>query len=258
MRFLQAGEPGSTNVLVLAHAFPVGARLFGPQLGAFAGWRVIAPAMPGFDGSARLDQPSIDAYARQVLGLLDELGVGHAVVGGVSMGGHFTFAMLRQAPERVVGAVFADTRSAADTEEALAARRQLLQVAAEAGALGVAADMVPKLLGPTTQARRPAVVAAVRGWIEDQDVAGITDAITVLMTRPDSTPMLGSIRVPSLVVVGEEDALAPVAEMERMAAAIPGATFVTIAGAGHLANLEDPGAFNNALQDFLEAIRIRN
>jgi 3-oxoadipate enol-lactonase len=78
------------------------------------------------------------------------------------------------------------------------------------------------------------------------------------MSRPDSTPLLATIRVPSLVIVGSEDVLTPPAEMRRMAEAIPGSTFVEIPGAGHLANLEDPTAVNDALQGFLEAVRIRN
>src|SRR5687767_9853456 len=97
IHFLDAGEPGATNVLLLAHAFPVGTGVFEPQLGSFAGWRVIAPSMPGFDASPALESPSIDAWARLMARLLGELRIARAVVGGVSMGGHFTFAMLRQA-----------------------------------------------------------------------------------------------------------------------------------------------------------------
>jgi len=258
VRYLDAGEPAATNVLLLAHAFPVGAQLFAPQLGAFAGWRVVAPSMPGFDGAALLPQPSADAYARVLVGLMDALRIPRAVVGGVSMGGHVTFGMLRHAPERVVAVVLADTRSEADAEPALEGRRRLLDVAMTKGPSAVADEMVPKLLGTTTQQTRPEVVDRVRRLIEGQSPEAIAAAITVLMTRPDSTPMLGGIRVPALAIVGAEDTLTPPADMRRMAAAIPGATVVEIPAAGHLANFEDPGAFNNALQAFLEAIRTRS
>lgn len=249
--FLQGGDADGTQVIVLVHAFPVGVRLLEPQIEAFPGWRVIAPALPGFDGSDLLDDTSIDRHALHVLALLDALGIDRAVFGGVSLGGHLTFAVLRQAAARVSGVVLADTRSAADSPEALAGRRQLLQTAEQSGASAVADQMVPKLLGQTTQQRRPEVVARVRQMIESQTAKGIADAIRVLMSRPDSTPLLGGIRVPALVVVGEEDALTPPAEMEQMAAAIPRATFARIAGSGHLANLENAQAFNVAVSEFL-------
>ena len=254
LSFLEAGDPAATRVLVLAHAFPVGVRIFEPQLdacraGACPGWRVIAPALPGFDGSDLLDEVSIDAYARHVLSLLDELGIDRAVFGGVSMGGYLAFAVVRQAAERVAGLLLANTRSAPDT--AVEGRRRMLQTVEESGAGPIADAMVPKLLGNTTHQRRPDIVARVRTMILGQSVEGIGAAIRVLMSRPDSTPLLGGLRVPVLVIAGEEDVLTPAAEMEGMAAAIPHATFVQIAGAGHLSNLESPEAFNAAVNTFL-------
>ena len=254
LAFLDAGDPAAGRVLVLVHAFPVGVRLFEPQLKAGPGWRMIAPALPGFDGSDLLDEASIDAYARHVLALLDELGIGRAVFGGVSMGGHFTLAVLRQAPERVAGLVLANTRSTADTTEALEGRRRMLQAVEVTGPVAAADAMIPRLLGRTTQERRPDIVARVRRMILGQTAEGITAAIRVLMSRPDSTPLLSGIRVPALVVAGDEDALTPPAEMERMAAAIPQATFVRIPEAGHLSNLENPDAFNVAVNAFLGTV----
>jgi 3-oxoadipate enol-lactonase len=90
--------------------------------------------------------------------------------------------------------------------------------------------------------------------IEAQTPAAIAAALEVLMSRPDSTPLLSGIRVPALVIAGEEDTLAPPEEMERMAAAIPGAKFVKIARTGHLPNLEDPTEFNRRVDDFLRSV----
>jgi pimeloyl-ACP methyl ester carboxylesterase len=254
VHYLDAGEAAAPNVLLLAHAFPVGAQLFAPQLGAFTGWRVVAPSMPGFDGGALLSEASADTYARLLIGLMDELTIPRAVVGGVSMGGHVTFGMLRHAPERVVAVVLADTRSEADAGPALEGRRRLLDVAMTKGPSAVADEMVPKLLGGTTVRTRPEVVERVRRLIEGQSTEAIAAAIRVLMTRPDSTPMLRRIQVPALVIVGAEDSLTPPAEMQKMAAGIPGATFVEIPRAGHLANLEAPAEFNAAVAAWLPAL----
>jgi len=117
----------------------------------------------------------------------------------------------------------------------------------------VAADVVQKLLGKDDTHQRPDIVARVGQMIHDQTPEGIAAAVRVLMSRPDSTPLLSGIRVPTLVVVGKEDTLTPLQEMERMAAAIPRATFVRIPEAGHLANLENATVFNRAVTGWLDS-----
>ncbi len=253
VRYLDSGDPRGA-ALVLVHAFPLGVRMFEPQHGAFAGWRLVTPALPGFDGSDPLDTPSTDAYARSVIGLLDALGIDRAVFGGVSLGGYVLFGVLRQAASRVAGVLLADTRSAADTEDARAGRTRMLGLLREQGVSAVAAEMLPKLLGSTSRQTRPGLVDVVRGMIEAQTPAGIAGAIEALRSRPDSTPVLPGIAVPALVVAGGEDGITPPAEMERMAAQMPKAHFVTLAGAGHLSNLESPQAFNDTMTRWLVSL----
>jgi pimeloyl-ACP methyl ester carboxylesterase len=127
----------------------------------------------------------------------------------------------------------------------------MLQAVHESGPPAVATEMLPKLLGRTTLERGRDIVERVTGMIHGQRAEGIAAAIHVLMSRPDSTPLLGGILVPALVIVGEEDVLTPPSEMEPMAAAIPDAAFVRIPGAGHLANLERPEEFNAAVNEYL-------
>jgi pimeloyl-ACP methyl ester carboxylesterase len=145
LRFIECGDPAAANVLVLVHAFPLSGRLFEPQCGAFSGWRLLAPALPGFDGSDALDRPAIDEYANHFLQWLDTLGVHRAVFGGVSIGGYVVFAVLREARERVAGVILANTRSAADSDEARAGRQRMLQAMRDRGMPAVAQDMLPRL-----------------------------------------------------------------------------------------------------------------
>jgi pimeloyl-ACP methyl ester carboxylesterase len=90
--------------------------------------------------------------------------------------------------------------------------------------------------------------------IESQPTGGIAAAVQVLMSRPDSTPLLATLGMPALAICGREDVLTPADEMERMAGAIPGARFVRLEAAGHLANLEAPEAFNREVNDFLRTV----
>lgn len=263
--------------LVLLHAFPIGANLWEPQMrNVPAGWRVIAPDLRGFGGSTELDSLSAPAsareasygavsperpegrgggsmadYAEDVVDLMDELGVKRAVVGGASMGGYAALAFMQAASDRVDGLILANTRAGADSSEARANRRNMLALVDRDGPSGVAREMMPRLLGKTTHEVRPDIEAFVRRLIKQQSPVAIRSAIHRMMHRPDSTSLLFNIKVPTLVITGEEDELIPVDESRAMAKAIPGATLVIVPRAGHLANLEQPDAFNTALHEFL-------
>jgi pimeloyl-ACP methyl ester carboxylesterase len=111
--------------------------------------------------------------------------------------------------------------------------------------------LLPALLGETTRREKPEVVAAVRGMIDGANPEGVARALEAMRGRPDSSPRLGEIRVPVLVIVGEEDTLTPVGESRKIAEGVNDGRLVVIPGAGHLSNLEDPDSFNEALKSFL-------
>jgi pimeloyl-ACP methyl ester carboxylesterase len=257
VRYLEAPPSGSgrpRGTLVLLHAFPLNARMWEPQLTlADHGWRVLAPHYRGMDGAIQ-DPPaaSIDDYAGDVIDLLDSLHIEDAVIGGLSLGGYVAFALFRHAPRYVRGIVLADTRSQADPPEAAEGRTRLLSAVREKGPSAAADEMVPRLLGETTRAKRPDVVERVRALILSNPAAAIAGAITAIMTRPDSTPLLASIHCPTLIVVGEQDTLTPPAMSRDMQRGIPGSELVVVPEAGHLSSLEQPSAFNAALAAFLE------
>jgi pimeloyl-ACP methyl ester carboxylesterase len=183
---------------------------------------------------------------------MDGLHIEDAVVGGLSMGGYVAFALLRHAPSYVRGLILADTRSQADSPEGLDGRRRMLALVNERGVDAVADEMLPRLLGKTTQSASREIVDRVRALIRSNSREAIAGGVRALMSRPDSTPQLASIRVPTLIIVGEEDGITPPSAAEDMQSRIPGAELVRISSAGHLSNLEQPTAFNGALARFLE------
>jgi 3-oxoadipate enol-lactonase len=217
------------------------------------GWRVIAPDFRGFDdGSGDPPADSIDDYAGDVVDLLDALHVHDAVVGGLSMGGYVAFALLRQASRYVRGLILADTKATADTPEGVEGRKRMIELVDAKGPAAVAEEMLPKLLGETSRRTRPAVVERVRSLATSNSAEAIAGALRVLMTRPDSTPQLAGIHVPTLIVVGDEDTVTPLSAAAQMHRAIVGSELVTIAEAGHLTNLEQPDAFDTAMAHFLD------
>ena len=256
LRYLEAAPPSAERprgALLLLHAFPLNARMWEGQLAlAETGWHVIAPQLRGFDGGIG-DPPaaSVDDYAGDVIDLLDALHVKQAVVGGLSMGGYVAFAMLRHAARYVQGLILADTRSQADTPEGVAGRASLLQLVQDQGPSAGADETIPKLLGETTRKTRPAVMQQVRSLAVASSADAIAGALRALMTRPDSTPLLSTIHVPTLIVVGDEDTVTPPAASEDMHRTIAGSELVRIPQAGHLSNLEQPDLFTAALAAFL-------
>jgi pimeloyl-ACP methyl ester carboxylesterase len=256
LRYIEAQPSPSKRprgTLLPLHAFPLNARMWEGQLVlAETGWRVIAPQLRGFDGAS--GDPlaaSVDDYAGDIVDLLDALHVRQAVVGGLSMGGYVAFAMWRHAARYVQGLILADTRSQADAPEGVAGRTRMLQLIQDKGPSAVADEMVPKLLGETTRRTRPAVAEQVRSLVLASSADAIAGAVRALMTRPDSTPLLSTIHVPTLILVGDEDTVTPPAAAEDMQRGIAGSELVRIPQAGHLPNLEQPELFTAALAAFL-------
>ncbi len=249
-------EGGAGWPVLLIHAFPLNADMWRPQLErVHEGWRLIAPDLRGFgsrSGSVH-PAPSMDAFAGDVVSLLDVLEIDRAVIGGVSMGGYITFALLRKWPERFSAVLLANTRAAADDADGVEGRRKMSELVREAGPRAVADRMLPKLLGASSRRGRAGLEREVRAMIERNSTEGIDAAIHAMMLRPDSTPMLGAITVPTLVIAGEEDAIVPVGEADALGRSIPRSRLVVLPGAGHLSNLEAPEQFSLALADFLES-----
>lgn len=250
-RYLEAGVGWP---VVLVHAFPLNADMWRPQLERVPeGWRFIAPDMRGFgpDAVANSGPVTVDHMAADVAALLDFLGIDPAVIGGLSMGGYITLALFRRAPERFSGMILADTKAEADTAEGLEGRRKMIALARSEGPAGVAESMLPRLLGSTSSERRPELIEKVRAMIRSCDTQGIVSAIEAIMGRQDSTRDLPRISCPTLVVVGEEDVLTPVADAVGMQNQISRSRLVILPQAGHLSNLEVPDGFALAVSDFL-------
>jgi 3-oxoadipate enol-lactonase len=253
---VRAGRQQPTRSVVFLHAFPLNAAMWEPQFRAVpAGWRLIAPDYRGFGESpvpADIGKTQMNDLAGDVIDLLDRLEVTSAVVAGCSMGGYVAFEVLQSAPSYVSGLVLIDTRAGADSEEGKGARRKMLDTIDRSGSQAVADEMTPKLLGATTHRERPDLVRQVHQMIRSARPDAIKMAVAAMMNRRDLTASLAAIKVPTLVIAGQEDTLIPQAAMQQMHDAIKGARFETIPAAGHLPGLEQPSVFDGILGRFLE------
>jgi pimeloyl-ACP methyl ester carboxylesterase len=138
--------------------------------------------------------------------------------------------------------------------EGRAGRIKMAENVAEWGSRRVAEMMGPKLFSARALEMQPQLMAEVRRVVERTPPAAIAAAQRGMAARPDVTAMLPTIDVPTLILVGEVDAISSPAEMHAIADAIPNSEFVVIPASGHMTTMENPAAVNKALVDFLAGI----
>jgi pimeloyl-ACP methyl ester carboxylesterase len=211
--------------------------------------RVVALDLPGFGHSPapQVEVRTMADFADAVIALADALGFSRFVLCGLSMGGYVAFAVARAHPERLAGLVLCDTRAEPDTAEAVPGRLADAERALREGVGFYVEKMMPKYVAAGAPA---GVRAEVERAMRRTPAWGFAAALRGIATRPDARPELGAIAVPTLCVVGAEDALTPEAGMRALAAAVPGAELVVVPG-GHLAPLESPEPVNAAVGRFL-------
>ncbi|WP_116952259.1 alpha/beta fold hydrolase [Jiangella endophytica] len=239
--------------VVLIHAFPLGPAVFDDLAERLPGTTLIRPALRGFGGADVTGEPSVDTYADDVATELAARGVERAVVGGLSLGGYVTMALLRRHPGLVAGVVLVDTKASDDTDEARANRLRMADAVERHGSRALR-PMLGTLLGETTRRDRPDVVARVTGWLDAARPDGVAWAQRAMAARPPSFATLRDAAARGLgetstVVVGAEDTLTGTDEADAMAAALGGVAVHVVGGAGHLSPLERPDAVAAVLRD---------
>jgi 3-oxoadipate enol-lactonase len=248
---------GDGPAVLFVHGYPFDRSIWSHQVAALDGYRRIAPDLRGMGASDAPDLGySMEIYAADLAALLDVLAVEEVVLCGLSMGGYIAFECLRRWRQRVRGLVLMDTRAEADTAEGRKARDAAAALARDGGADAVTESLLPQVLGRSTRTGASITVERVRGMMSSTPVPGLVGALAAMRDRPDSSPLLAELAgVPTLVMVGEEDALTPPDVARAMADRIPGARLVTIPGSGHLPPVERPVETTRALLEFLRTLR---
>jgi 3-oxoadipate enol-lactonase len=250
-------DHGVGQPVLFLHAFPLNKSMWQEQIMALLAesrFRLVALDWRGFGESGITAEVStMEQFADDVAGLMDSLGIDAAILCGLSMGGYAAFAFLRKYPQRVSGLILADTRPGADNAEAQVNRENVARLAESQGTSAIADLQMPRLISDYTRQHSPAVERRIRQMIASATPQGIAAASRGMALRVDSTDLLGNITCPTLVLVGEHDVLIPAQVVQEYATKIPGAQFVVIPHAGHLSNLEQPQAFLQAVDRFLQA-----
>jgi 3-oxoadipate enol-lactonase len=256
---LNFSSQGDGRSVVLLHGFPFDSRVWSEQMAALPSVaHVVALDLPGFGKSPAVPatiEPSMDEYAKSIASTAGNLRLGKIVLVGHSMSGYIALAFARRYPEMLAGLVLVTTKPAADSKKAREGRKSLAAKVREIGAAATVSAMGAKLVAAATNERDPRILDRAKEIMLDQSIEGIVAALSAMARRPSSTSSLGNIRVPTLVIRGEEDALMPTRSVNSLARGIPGARLEVMRGAGHLPMMETPDQFNTALQSFLTKIQ---
>ncbi len=258
---LSYGDSGSGPAVVLLHGFPLSRDMWHPQEAALAqaGFRLITPDLRGFGESEVPEGPySMSLFSDDVIALLDYLEIDRAVIGGMSMGGYILLDLLERYPERVVAACFITTRSCSDSETAKAGRLALLERMKREGTGSIAELSTATLLAGETLRRNPELVRTVYRWMTSVDLRGIEGALHALLERKDYSSQLKNFDLPALVIGADQDSAVQPEDLRVLSEGLPNCELCIIPQAGHMANLEQPEAFNDCLLSFLRRICPQN
>jgi 2-methylcitrate dehydratase PrpD/pimeloyl-ACP methyl ester carboxylesterase len=248
------GDYGSGPPVVLIHAFANDGALWKPQVENLgARFRIITPDLRGFGASMPTDgrAVSMDEYADDVVAVLDHLGIERAAIGGISLGGYVALSIALRHPARVSGLILANTRAGADNPEWASFREALVRDVDARGAAAVVENYGDK---PFRKDCPQGIKDYVREMILRQPASGLASGTRGMAQRPDRTPRLAEIRVPTLIISGTEDNYIPSSEGDAMHRGIAGSRFLDIPYAGHLSNIDSADAFNAAVGVFLESV----
>jgi pimeloyl-ACP methyl ester carboxylesterase len=243
--------------ILMLHGYPFDRSMWREQIDFLSahGYRVVAPDLRGMgETKATGEISTMEDMARDVPAMMDRLEIDQAVICGLSMGGYVAFEFAKLFPERANGLVLAGTRAPADNEQERQTRFQQVEQMIANGMNGIAEATLPKLLAPQTHTEKPGVVARIREMILRADPQGAAAAQRGMAARRDYSGDLPGINVPTLVIVGRDDPIRPVADAEFMHDRIRDSRLEIIEDAAHMTNMEQPDVFNELLLRFTEEL----
>ena len=251
---------GAGPPLVLCHAFGVDRAMWDPQVEAFIATHEVIT----FDqrGCGESDHPvprehepdpyTIDTFSEDLAAVLDDLGSARARILGESMGGATALRFAIRWPERVEALILVSTMASRLHGKIVERAREVERIAAERGlAEAVRFYFRGPLLAGVPQG--PAWEAQIERWVAAATPQGFLGTYRVTIDRPSMTDALGEIQVPTLILVGEKDALY-LGDAELMRRGIPGARKIVMPGVGHAINVEDPAGFEREVLAFLREL----
>ncbi len=251
--YIKKSSEKESKVIIFLHGFPFNKNAWRPQLEAVEdNITAIAIDIRGHG----LSTPghgffSIDVFARDLNKFIEKLELTNVVLCGVSMGGYIALRYYELFPKSIIGLILSDTHHLADDNKAKQKRFDSIQAILTHGKRAFAFGFIENVLSGKTMTKNPKVVELIKSSIRRNSLDSICATQLALASRTDSTHVLDTIEIPTLLIRGQEDKITSLEIMEEMDQRIKNSTFVQIPNAGHLPNLENVLAFNKEMNSFL-------
>jgi 3-oxoadipate enol-lactonase len=253
----ETAGPRNGVPVVFVHGFPFSRAMWAPQAVALkADHYIVTYDVRGHGGSDPGDgHYTVELFVDDFIALLDRLHLKSVVGVGLSMGGYILLRAIERHPERFRGLVLCDTRSEADGNEGKVKRARQAADIREHGLASFTENFLKAVFAESTPAEKPGVVESIRSVISKTSPITVAGTLIALAGRTDSSSSLYRIGVPTLILVGRDDAVTPPSASQAMKDKIPGAEMRVIPRAGHLSNLENPEEFTKHLAGFLATFK---
>ncbi len=242
--------------IIFIHGFPFSSGMWEQQIKQFKEqYYCITYDIRGLGKSPIGDgQYTMEMFVDDLLAIMDGLELNQAIIAGFSMGGYITLRAIEREPERFSALILCDTKSEADDNAGKIKRAQGVKAVNSYGAEKFATAFVPLAFAQGARQHIPDIFNATLEQAAATSPEGIKGCLLAMAGRTDTTKFLSDISVPTLLVVGEQDAITPPDVMQMMHERINGSELVTIEEAGHMAPVEQPEIVNQAIGDFLSKL----
>lgn len=248
--------PLDAPVVIFIHGFPFNKSMWKPQMEVLKdNYRVIAYDVRGHgESESGTENFSIELFAHDLILLMDTLKIEKASLCGLSMGGYIALSAIGKNPHRFDSLILSDTQCLADTYEAKEKKMKAGEAINKNGIEKYAEESIKNLFSTNSFNERKKEIAAVREMILGTSKNSLTNTLFALSDRKGSCSQLQDIEVPVLIMVGKEDKITPPRAAILMHEKIQGSLLKILEHAGHIANLENPTAFNLHLKNFIQQV----
>lgn len=249
---INSSKPANPTIIFI-HGFPFTSELWSKQLeGLNKSVTGIAYDIRGFGASTtNHDFFSIDLFAKDVLALSKRLCKGPVILCGISMGGYIALRAMEIAPQLVSGLILCDTNAMADSNESKLNRFASIDSITKDGLADFAGNFIKKVFSPSSLNKKSGITAGIYSMIIRNSVKSVCATQLALASRTDTSSILSTIKIPTLLIRGDEDHITTNEQMQFLLTAIPEAEYHIIENAGHLPNYEQPDLFNKVINAFI-------
>lgn len=199
-------------------------------------------------------QYTMESFVDDLALIIDELKLDKPILCGLSMGGYIALRALEKFEEKLSAVILCDTRSEADNNEGKLKRAAAIKRINTEGLAAFARDFITNCYGDYYKQHQKEEFENRITKSSAFNPIGVKGSLLAMLGRNDTTEYLNKIKIPALVICGENDALTPPSVMKAMADKIMGARFVIIKNSGHMSPIENPQEVNDAIEKFLERL----